>query len=123
LYTEILRDYGFVEIMPQRWHYMDEDYQFDLDENEYGELAVKWARRHNPTDVEDIEKAKVSFRRKIRRLRRIKNLNWNVTEGDTNGIPQSEWDTIWVFYNANIAAMTAAIVSLEERRNEEQTIE
>jgi hypothetical protein len=100
---------------------MAEDYQFGLDENEYGELTVEWARRHNPTVAEDIEKAKVWFRREIRRLRRIKNLNWNVTKGDTSGIPQSEWDTTWDFYNANIAAMTAAIVSLEEKRNEEQT--
>jgi hypothetical protein len=98
---------------------MAEDHQFDLEENEYGELTVKWEKGSKVKD--DIEQVKIWLRREVRRLRRIKNLNWNMTEGDTYGIPQSEWDTIWDFYNANIVAMTYAIVSLEEKRNEEQT--
>jgi hypothetical protein len=107
--------------MPQRWHYGPEDYHFDLEENGYGELTVKWVEDNYPTVAEDTEIAKVWLRREVRRLRRIKNLNWNVTEGDTYGMPQSEGDTIWDFYNANIVAMTYAIVSLEEKSNEEQT--
>jgi hypothetical protein len=105
--------------MPQRWHYMPEDYQFDLEENEYGELTVKWEKGSKVKD--DIEQVKVWLRREVRRFRRIKNLNWNVTEGDTYGMPQSEWDTSWAFYNANLVAMADAIVSLEEKGNEEHT--
>ena len=47
--------------MPQRWHYMPEDYQFDLEENEYGELTVKWAKVNPPKGVDGIKKVKVCF--------------------------------------------------------------
>ena len=112
---EILRDYGFVEYMPQRWHYMEEDFQFDLDEIEDGKLIVTWDEEDRPDkgDGKLMEQTRVWFRWEIRRLKRIKNIEWNIGyKGKDHGISQPELDTIFSFIDANIVAMTAAVESL-----------
>jgi spermidine synthase len=113
--SEILRDYGFVENFPQRWHYMEEEFHFDLDEDENGHLTLKWdkRRRPNPNDGKLMEQTRAWFRWEIRRLRRLRNIEWNFAfEAENHGIPRDEWNTIWKFVDANIVAMTLALESL-----------
>jgi len=113
--AEILRDYGFIEHMPQRWHYMEEDFQFDLDEIEDGKLIVTWDEEDRPDkgDGKLMEQCRVWFRWEIRRLKRIKNIEWNIGyKGKDHGIAQIELDDIFGFIDANIVAMTAALESL-----------
>jgi spermidine synthase len=108
---EILRDYGFVEDYPQRWHYMATDMQFEIDENEdTGEIELTWDEHIQPSD--DDHESKLFLRRQIRRLRRIKNIEYK--DGKPEAMADHEWDISWKFQQANIVAMTAAIKSLEE---------
>lgn len=113
--SEILRDYGFVEYLPQRWHYMEEGFQFDLDEDKDGKLTLTWDKKNRPklTNGKLMEQCRGWFRWEIRRLRRLKNIEWNLAFDDKSiGIPKYEWDTIWKFVDANIVAMTMALESL-----------
>eukprot|EP00537_Pseudo-nitzschia_pungens_P001155 CAMPEP_0172368666 /NCGR_PEP_ID=MMETSP1060-20121228/28638_1 /TAXON_ID=37318 /ORGANISM="Pseudo-nitzschia pungens, Strain cf. cingulata" /LENGTH=1266 /DNA_ID=CAMNT_0013093337 /DNA_START=265 /DNA_END=4065 /DNA_ORIENTATION=- len=113
--AEILRDYGFVEHYPQRWHYMEEDFQFDLDQIEDGKFIVTWDGEDRPDkgDGKLMEQTRVWFRWEIRRLKRVKNIEWAIGyEGKDHGIPDYEKETLFKFLDANIIAMTAALESL-----------
>mmetsp|Transcript_11670 Transcript_11670/g.24673 ORF Transcript_11670/g.24673 Transcript_11670/m.24673 type:complete len:1268 (-) Transcript_11670:237-4040(-) len=113
--AEILRDYGFVEHYPQRWHYMEEDFQFDLDQIEDGKLIVTWDTEDRPEkgDGKLMEQTRVWFRWEIRRLKRIKNIEWEIGyKNKDHGIKDTELETIFRFLDANIIAMTAALESL-----------
>eukprot|EP00536_Pseudo-nitzschia_multiseries_P016027 jgi/Psemu1/263354/estExt_Genewise1Plus.C_10040002 len=113
--AEILRDYGFVEHYPQRWHYMEEDFQFDIDQVEDGKFIVTWDKEDRPDkgDGKLMEQTRVWFRWEIRRLKRIKNIEWAIGyEGKDHGIPDHELQNIFKFLDANIIAMTAALESL-----------
>ena len=115
LFSEILRDYGFVEHFPQRWHYMEEDFQFDIDQIEDGKLIVTWDEDDRPTKLDGklMEQCRVWFRWEIRRLKRIKNLDlYMLTKHGDHGIPENELETIIQFIDANVVAMTAALASL-----------
>ncbi|KAG7338718.1 spermine/spermidine synthase domain containing protein [Nitzschia inconspicua] len=123
--AEILRDYGFVERMPQRWHYfMPTHYQFDLDEDDNGDISLKWHSKHRPKSEEKMERAMMWIGRQIRRLRRIKNIDWNFGfEDKDHGMTKYEWDTIWEFVDANIAALTKAHESLSAKLLDEEQIQ
>lgn len=107
----MFRDYGFVEYYPQRWHYMEEDFQFDIDQKENGYLTLQWdaKNRPNPTDGKLMEECRAWFRTEIRRLRRIKNVDLDFAVDE---VPKYELDAIWKFVDANVAAMTLALASL-----------
>lgn len=100
---------------------MEEDFQFDLDEDENGQLELTWHKRFRPKKSDDktMHQTILWFRWEIRRLLRIKNIDWNFPfEDDRNpGIPKHEWDTIWRFVDANIVAMTVGAQSLEAEMN------
>jgi Spermine/spermidine synthase domain/SET domain len=123
--AEILRDYGFIERMPQRWHYfMPKHYQFDLDENEDGAIVLSWHANFRPKSEENIDKAKLWISRQLRRLRRIKNIDWNFGfDEKDHGMTKYEWDTIWEFVDANIAALSVAYDSLNAESEVEETSE
>lgn len=42
---ELLRDYGFVEMYPQRWIFHDQGIAFDVEETETGVLEIKWVKK------------------------------------------------------------------------------
>jgi len=113
--AEILRDYGFVEHFPQRWHYMEEEFQFDVDEIEDGKLIVTWDDVERPNKLDDklMEQCRIWFRWEIRRLKRIKELDlYMLTKNSDHEIPEYELETIVQFIDANIIAMTAALETL-----------
>ncbi len=113
-FLEILRDYGFVEAFPQRWHYMEEDFQFDLDQIEDGKYIVTWDRYERPEkdDAKLMEQCRVWFRWEIRRLKRLKNIEIADLKQTDQGIPAHELETLEQFLDANIVAMTAGLESL-----------
>lgn len=115
--AELLRDYGFVERMPQRWHYfMPKHYQFDLDEDADGALQITWHKKHRPKNEDKIQIALNWIGRELRRLRRIKNLDWNFRfDEKDHGLTKSEWDTIWEFADANIVSLGMAERSLRKK--------
>jgi hypothetical protein len=54
----------------------------------------------------------VYLKRKLRRLRRLQNINWN--NGKSDSMTHHEWDhTIWEIQEANIVAMSIAADSLK----------
>ncbi|KAL3915185.1 MAG: hypothetical protein SGILL_005765 [Bacillariaceae sp.] len=111
--AEMLRDYGFVEYFPQRWHFINNEIEFDLDEDENGEVELRWMEQPRPNDLKSREQLKIELKWEIMRLRRIKNIDWNFAfEERDHGIPRHEWDTIWKFLDANIIAMTVALEAL-----------
>ena len=118
--SEIFRDYGFIENFPQCWHYMDVEIQFDLFKLDNGELEVKWNRRRRFKDDEEKEKGLVFFRQQIRRLRRIKNLEFPSEFAIDYDIPQNEWDLAWKFYDAHIEALKAVIHKVQEELGESE---
>lgn len=119
--AEILRDYGFVERMPQRWHYeMPTHYQFDLDEDDDGAITLTWHSKLRPKSEEKKQKAKLWIRRQLRRLRRIKNVEWSYSfEEQDHGMTKYEWDTISEFFEGNIVALTMAYESLTAELEDE----
>ena len=92
---EILRDYGFLEPMPQRWHYLDQSAQFDLNVNMDGNYQLTWSRRQIPRK-DDRSGIIVWFDRQIRRLRQLRNIDYK--DGNP-GMPESEWNLLWDFSN------------------------
>lgn len=100
---------------------MDEEFQFDIDMDENGQLEVTWHSRYQPKRSDDklMHQTILWFHNEIRRLKRIKNIDWNFDFEDKRnpGIPKHEWDTVWEFVDANIVAMTAAAQSLEADMN------
>ena len=107
-FAEILRDYGFVESFPQRWHFMEENFHFDLDQIEGGKYIVTWDEDMRPTktDMRLMEQCRIWFRWEIRRLKRFK-------KGKTDhGIPDQELETLTKFVDATIIAMAAGLESL-----------
>ena len=111
---DILRDYGFIERFPQRWHFINNEIEFDLDEDENGELELRWIDQPRPHDFKSREQIKIELKWEIQRLRRLKNIDWNfaLEAKEDHGIPPNEWDTIWKFVDANIVAMSVALEAL-----------
>jgi hypothetical protein len=91
---------------------MEEDFEFDLDEDTEGKLVLTWNSRPRESDQKLMEQTRVWFRWEIRRLRRLKNIDWNFPFDESLGMTRNEWDTIWKFVDANIIAMTVALESL-----------
>jgi spermidine synthase/S-adenosylmethionine/arginine decarboxylase-like enzyme len=96
---------------------MEEDFHFNIDHDKDGHLTLQWddLSRPNPSDGKLMEQCRAWFRKEIRRLRRIKNIEWKnfpANEKKNYGIPDYEWDTIVRFLDSNVVAMTLALESL-----------
>ncbi|KAL3914815.1 MAG: hypothetical protein SGILL_005941 [Bacillariaceae sp.] len=111
--ADMLRDYGFIEYFPQRWHFINNEIEFDLDEDENGELELRWIEQPRPHDLKSREQIKIELKWEIQRLRRFKNIDWKFSLKERyHGIPRHELDTIWQFVDANIIAMSVALEAL-----------
>lgn len=107
---EIFRDYGFLEPFPQRFHYMSQEIQFDLDvDPEDDKLVLTWSKKMMPRK-DDRPASIVWLKRQIRRLRQLRNVDYK--DGNP-GMPENEWHSCWEFQMANIQAMTVAIEAIE----------
>jgi spermidine synthase/S-adenosylmethionine/arginine decarboxylase-like enzyme len=120
--TEILRDYGFVEPYPQRWHFADGTLQYDLIEDEKGEVELVWHPEHYPDETMTDGVLK-QFQKELRLLYKTRNMIWNLqwNEGD-HGVPENEWDIIWAYHLAASDAMAYAINALAEEEDDKVAI-
>jgi spermidine synthase len=92
---------------------MEKDYHFDLDKDEHGVLQATWHNKYRPKKPEKKEKVRLWLQRQLRRLRRLKNIEWNFDFHEKDhGMTKYEWDMIWEFVDANIVAMSVALESL-----------
>lgn len=96
--------------------------QFDLKQENDGNLQVVWDREYRPKSRKSKEKTKSWFRSQIRRLLRLKLVDWNFDYDEKDpAMTQYEWDTIWKFVDANIEAMSVAMESLEDKDKDSGT--
>lgn len=107
-----LRDYGFIEQLPQLWNFgmpsEGGNIQFDLDEDERGKVAVEW-RLPPPKHAAEF------MRLEIERLDRVEE-KWRdvtTTRGQTTTLPENEAALAWGYHEALKRALSAAVSSLE----------
>jgi hypothetical protein len=93
--------------------------QFDLYKNEdSGDMTIVWT--HLTKNEEKLDKFKLFLGREIRRLKRLKNIewadmySWTDEQWKESGISSYEWMNINLFTDANIVAMTLALADLEQ---------
>jgi len=111
--AQFLRDYGFVEVMPQRWNFWKRKIVFDMYEKEPGKYELEW--HFKPKDKK-MDAAKAMLREEISRL-----TNWkesmsndeNIQNAVNNLVPPQELYAINAFCDANLLAMINALQSLE----------
>lgn len=98
---EILRDYGFVELWPQKWVFHNQDVSISLDslndDDDDDDLVLKW-HSERPT-----VKALHFFKNQITRLSQMDLTKNKATQYST--IPRLEWDIIVRYHAALIRAM------------------
>lgn len=89
-----------------------------MDQDESGNLKVIWDKQYRPKSKKNKERTKTFFRNQIRRLLRLKMVNWNFEYDDKqdSGMTRWEWDTIWKYVDANVEAMNAAMDTLEDNK-------
>jgi spermidine synthase len=127
---EIFRDHGFVQRTPQYWAIprgkteieverddkvetttiLHGDFEFTVKDNGEGGIAVElW----DLTEDWMFAAAEAQFRRQIRRLNRMKNIDWDLG-WEHYDIPRNEWDAIWAFHQAYVKALTHALIALDD---------
>lgn len=137
MFTELFRDYGFVEDYPQRWTlhpgavalesntlstvYAPEQITFTLDYEEDSEkVSVEWADFLNFDDTGRNYLRRI-FRKHLRRLHRLENINYALDDDEADpldDIPLSEWLAIKKYYRAIRSALHHAIDSLVNEGDE-----
>lgn len=95
---EILRDYGFVEMYPQKWIFHDQSIGFFLDEGRNGELQLKWLDDDEIPGDDQMD----FFEDQVFRLSGL--LETDLSENNGN-VPQNEFDMIVKFTKATVTAM------------------
>ena len=111
----MLRDYGFVEMMPQRWHFFDYGFTFDLQEkipgSADGDLEVWYIQRSESRFKREWSLGE--FRRQIMRLKKLKKMEemkkGSASASSDTGISEYEWNTIWQYSDAIVNAMQHVI--------------
>ncbi|KAL3925826.1 MAG: hypothetical protein SGILL_000142 [Bacillariaceae sp.] len=111
--AEMLRDYGFVEYFPQRWHFTSEYYHFDLgyyddDKN----ITLIWDDEYHPPrdDEEELQETVEWFQAEIERLQKLR----PTLERNDKGVDSHELSTVLEFLDANVFAMRMAVESLKD---------
>mmetsp|Transcript_17543 Transcript_17543/g.26577 ORF Transcript_17543/g.26577 Transcript_17543/m.26577 type:complete len:375 (-) Transcript_17543:59-1183(-) len=112
---DMLRDYGFVEALPQRWKFMKRKIIFDMDEDESGELTLEWHKK--PKEAKK-RKAESWLQKEIDRLTKLD----SDEDHDIGDMLPQEIYTIHAFIKANILAMTTALKSLQETDESEEEL-
>jgi hypothetical protein len=95
-----------------------------LEQNDDGSLHVQWDKEYRPKSAKSKARTKTWLRKQIRRLLRLKHVNWNFNydeKKDETGMTRNEWEKIWQYVDANIVAMGAAMNSLEDKNDPPDT--
>ena len=105
----MFRDYGFIENYPQRWIFGGGTLQFDLEEDNEGNIQLVWDEEDNPENTDKPETAK-KFQRELRRLKKVKSMAWHFRlYEDGNNVPEHEWNLVWEYHQAITDAISYAI--------------
>jgi hypothetical protein len=98
------------------WQLADPDLVMVLNENEDGETFVEWDFTDNGLGMDDVIYAGPRFRQELRRVKRIRNIEWDKTPAGTS-ISQNEWASIWAFHQAYVNVLEQALkfVDAEEK--------
>jgi spermidine synthase len=109
--SEIFRDRGLVEALPQKWILETEEVAFELVEDESGQVQVEWITQL-PTLHGYLWQLIQSLRKKVVWLQKIKTLSWNLHLDKVQD--WDEWNLIWEYQHALVKALSHAHNSLEE---------
>jgi hypothetical protein len=107
--TELLRDFGFVELYPRQFYFLgeEEDILFAIDEDEHdgeGLIYIDWFENGGETpSYEQIAMMKEEYNR----LQDLQH-EGNLTER-RQLMPEKEWNTIFQYHQALTSALEAAI--------------
>eukprot|EP00978_Attheya_sp_CCMP212_P014458 scaffold36879_cov77-Attheya_sp.AAC.1 len=107
--ADMLRDYGFVEDLPQRWSFkLGEEWKdIHLKEKQdgSGDIEVSWGIGKNPpkNDVNDLVE-------NVKHLENFEKAHQRNTSGD---IPENEWNIIWQYHDALKTANKAIITHMK----------
>eukprot|EP00978_Attheya_sp_CCMP212_P029150 scaffold102721_cov62-Attheya_sp.AAC.1 len=105
---EILRDYGFVEDLPQRWSFIFGEHwkEIHLKEKQDGSggITVSWGLGKNPprSDVNDL----------VDNVNHLNNFENAHQRNTASNIPEYEWNTIWEYHDALKTANKAIIMHM-----------
>jgi len=122
---EILRDYGFVEVYPQRWDFPSQDVAFSLDyeynsatgepimtsENDDDNVVLIWHEKPSVIPVE-------FFAQQLVRLGEFASKELNA--GKPQDMPQHEFDTLNRYHGALQNAMQKLIKAVEDGVDEDE---
>lgn len=91
------------------WEFSEPDISFDLHEDG----TVTWASNtfHELKEAGDFDVIEGRFRKQLRRLKRIRNIEWD-RDAQFYSIPQEEWDAIWLFHKAYTNALELALEAI-----------
>ena len=106
--SNMLRDYGFIEELPQLW---DFDFgngkmtKFVIDAGRDGSLTPYWVDRPNSATVNEMEK-------ELERLQQVELDLWGISRKKfkEGGLPGKEMDIIWKYHGTLVNALDHSII-------------
>eukprot|EP00978_Attheya_sp_CCMP212_P038612 scaffold192871_cov61-Attheya_sp.AAC.1 len=106
--ADLLRDYGFVEDLPQRWSFIFEEEWKDIHLKEKqdgsGDIEVSWGLGKNPpkNDVNEL----------VENVKHLENFEKAHQRNTSGNIPENEWIIIWQYHDALKTANKAIITHM-----------
>jgi hypothetical protein len=102
---EMFLHFGFVEAMPQRWLIDFARVKFELDwrDESAGEAEVRFL-------VPPSERGVALLREELARLESFEE-EYGEVDPEAEGVPRSEWDSLWRYYDALTFALSSAVRS------------
>eukprot|EP00978_Attheya_sp_CCMP212_P014010 scaffold35452_cov48-Attheya_sp.AAC.1 len=106
--ADMLRDYGFVEDLPQRWSFKFEEEWKDIHLKEKingsGDIEVSWGLGKNPpkNDVNEL----------VDNVKHLEIFEKAHQRNTTGNIPENEWNIIWQYHDALKTANKAIITHM-----------
>jgi len=101
--------YGFTESYPQRWA-IGADFFFDLDQEDSGKIVLSWSNKEDLHIQEDLD----ILKNMISRLQVSGDRYKRDGIASHPQIKQSEWNTIFLFYDALSVALDNAFLSTSD---------
>jgi hypothetical protein len=96
------------------WQFAEPDLVMVLNENEDGETFVEWVFTDNGVAMNDVLYSGPEFRKELRRIKRIRNIEWDKTPASYK-ISQNEWASIWAFHQAYVNALEEALKFIDAK--------
>jgi len=105
---EIVRDYGFVEMFPQRWWFL-EDFGFELNKDESGNLVVTWLTEEPGSEMINYLEDHLA---RIKKFEQVELEPLRHSFAVEEEIPENEMDVIIDLYESIVTAITHGLNDL-----------